>query len=197
MKWSIGEGYIFLAQHMQRMKNSASYFSWEIDSKKIESALVKAVQKFGQVDQRVRVQVSKSGEITIENSDFVDLPNPYRIKVALKPVNSRNYFLYHKTTHRNMYEKAFSELHHCDDALLWNENGEFTESCRANLLIENSNGWFTPPVSCGLLNGIGRQDLIDRGEVQESVINIDQLRSVKSVWLVNSVRERWPVTLIS
>jgi len=96
-----------------------------------------------------------------------------------------------------MYERALSELNDCDDALLWNEKGELTESCRANLLIETRAGWFTPPVSCGLLNGIGRQNLIDQGEVTESVIELDQLRSARSVWLVNSVRDRWPVDLIS
>jgi para-aminobenzoate synthetase/4-amino-4-deoxychorismate lyase len=197
MKWTICDGYVFLSQHLQRMKNSASYFSWKIDSEAIESALVDAAAGFGEVDQRVRVQLSKAGEIKIENTDFMDLPNPYLVKVALKSVSSRNYFLYHKTTYRNMYENAFAELQGCDDVLLWNEKGEFTESCRANLIVETSNGWFTPPVSCGLLNGIGRQDLIDRGEVQVSVIDIEQLRSAKSIWLVNSVRERWPVKLVN
>jgi branched-subunit amino acid aminotransferase/4-amino-4-deoxychorismate lyase len=47
-----------------------------------------------------------------------------------------------------------------------------------------------------LLNGIGRQDLIDRGEVQVSVIDINHLQLAKSIWLVNSVRERWPVKLV-
>jgi para-aminobenzoate synthetase/4-amino-4-deoxychorismate lyase len=196
MKWTASEGYAFLSQHVQRMKNSASYFSWKLDPDAIETSLIEAAEGFGVVDQRVRVQVSKAGEIAIENSDFMDLPNPYLVKVALKPVNSRNYFLYHKTTHRIMYERAFAELLDCDDALLWNEKGELTESCRANLIIETSQGWFTPPVSCGLLNGIGRQDLIDRGEVQVSVIDINHLQLAKSIWLVNSVRERWPVKLV-
>ncbi len=196
LKWSVNDGYRFLSQHLQRIENSASYFSWVVDIEAIEQALDSASEGYRRVEQRVQLRVLKSGKINIDNSDLTDLPKPYRIKIAQIPVNSKNYFLYHKTTHRSMYKKSLAELSDCDDALLWNERGEFTESCIANLLVETNGAWITPPLSCGLLNGIGRQILIDQGKVTESVIKIEQLLSAKSICLVNSVRDRWPVILV-
>ncbi len=195
LKWDRNQGYVFLQQHLTRLRNSACYFSWRIDMEKIREALTHAASDFSGLSQRVRLRVTKSGAITIESTDLADLPQPCVVKVALKPVSSRNYFLYHKTTCRNMYENAFSGLSDCDDALLWNERGELTESSRANILIETDQGWVTPPVSCGLLNGIGRQQLIARGDVAESVVDVDQLLSAKSIWLINSVRGCWRVEL--
>jgi branched-subunit amino acid aminotransferase/4-amino-4-deoxychorismate lyase len=45
-------------------------------------------------------------------------------------------------------------------------------------------------VSCGLLAGTFRQHLLDRGEIEESVVTVDELRSAHRLYLVNSVR-RW------
>ncbi len=195
-KWDVVTGYCFLDQHIDRITNSVAYFSWLIDAEEIESRLKQAETDFPKTNQRVRLQLSKSGKVRIQNTELVALPSPYHVRVALKPVSSKNYFLYHKTTYRAMYDKALSSVADCDDALLWNEKGELTESCRANILIETPGGWLTPPISCGLLNGIGRQDLLDRGEVSEAIIDIDQLLSAKSIWLINSVREKWPVELL-
>lgn len=194
-KWNAEDGYIYLKEHLTRLENSSYYFSWSLDMKKIEQVLNEATSTFPKIDQRVRLQVSKSGKVKIENSDFKNSPEPYVVKVANNPINSKNYFLYHKTTIRSMYENALSSQAECNDVLLWNEKGELTESCRANLVIENKNGLITPPISCGLLNGIGRQDFLDKGLIRESIIDVDQLLSAKSAWLINSVRDRWQVIL--
>jgi len=125
------------------------------------------------------------------------LSDPYRVRLAQKAVNSRNYFLYHKTTNRSVYENAMDAAadQGCDDVLLWNERGEITESCRANILIDINGRRITPPLSSGLLNGIGRQVLLDLGTIEEQLITVDMLEQADSIWLVNSVRDRWRVVL--
>ncbi len=201
IKWCATDGYILLEDHLLRLQHSACYFSWSIDANKIAQQLKSAQTDFPNTDQRVRLRVSKSGNIMIEHTDLIDFPDPYVVKVAVRPINSKNYFLYHKTTYRtmyqNMYENTLSASPNCDDVLLYNERGELTESCRANLLIQSAAGWITPPVSCGLLNGIGRQHLIRQGKATESIVNREQLLAAKSVWLVNSVRGRWRVSVTS
>lgn len=37
-----------------------------------------------------------------------------------------------------------------DDVLLWNERGEITETCAANIVVQFGDDFFTPPVECGL-----------------------------------------------
>ena len=54
----------------------------------------------------------------------------------------------------------------------------------------------TPAVSCGLLAGTLRGELLDRGRIKEAVISLDDLRDVGQMWLINSVRGWWKATLV-
>ena len=197
LKWEPESGYLFIEEHISRLQNSAYYFSWNINTEKIWAALDDAVQEFGDSPKRVRLQVAIDGSLNLEYTEYASLPDPYRVRLALKPVNSRNYFLYHKTTNRAVYDNAMvaAKDQGCDDVLLWNESGEITESCRANVLIEIDGRRITPPISSGLLNGVGRQALLDLGIVEEQVITLEMLDQADSIWLVNSVRDRWQVIL--
>ena len=47
---------------------------------------------------------------------------------------------------------------------------------------------YTPPVRCGLLPGTQRAVLLERGELRERVIRIEELREHPRVFLLNSVR---------
>ena len=44
----------------------------------------------------------------------------------------------------------------CDDVILWNERGEITESCTANVVIDLDGELITPPIECGVLGGTFR-----------------------------------------
>jgi len=48
----------------------------------------------------------------------------------------------------------------------------------------------TPPLSSGLLPGVFRAHLLDRGEIQERILPIDSIAAVTAIFLINSVR-RW------
>ncbi|NIN66147.1 MAG: hypothetical protein GTO63_15930, partial [Anaerolineae bacterium] len=51
--------------------------------------------------------------------------------------------------------------------LLWNEQGEITESTLANVVIQWGRWWLTPKQSCGLLAGTFRAELLEAGEITE------------------------------
>ncbi len=109
--------------------------------------------------------------------------------LAKCPVDSGDVFLYHKTTNRAVYEKAKADFPEADDVLLFNERGEVTESCIANVVVELDGRKVTPPGSCGLLAGTFRDQLLSQGEIEEGVVTLDDLRRADSVWLINSVRK--------
>ena len=69
-----------------------------------------------------------------------------------------------------------------------NEEGEITESTIANVVMRDAEGYWTPPVECGLLAGTFRGHLLERGAIREKRIPLDDLRQAKEVWLINSVR---------
>jgi para-aminobenzoate synthetase/4-amino-4-deoxychorismate lyase len=121
-------------------------------------------------------------------------PGPWRVALAAAPVDTEDPFLYHKTTHRQVYETRLAGGDY-DDVLLWNEAGELTESTVANLVLELDGRSWTPPLRCGLLPGTRRAELLHRGEIHERVLTPDDLRRADRIRLVNSVRGWIPVWL--
>src|SRR5690606_27909406 len=118
---------------------------------------------------------------------------PVRLGWAREPVDERDVFLFHKTTHRDVYRRAKESRPDCDDVLLWNRAGEITESTVANVLLDIDGQRLTPAVGCGLLAGTFRARLLKDGEVREAVLRREDLSRAQSIHLVNSVRKWIPV----
>lgn len=104
-------------------------------------------------------------------------------------MNSQNVFLYHKTTHRDVYEHAKAAFPDVDEVILWNEKGEVTEGTFTNVVISKDGKKITPPIECGLLGGTFREYLLKSGEIIEGIVTIDDLKTADKVWLVNSLRK--------
>lgn len=119
------------------------------------------------------------------------------IALAGDPMDSASPFLYHKTTHREIYETRRRDLpDDAFDALLQNERGEVTEFARGNLVVELAGELWTPPRASGLLPGCLRQELLDAGAVRERVIRSEELPHATRLWFVNSARGWIEVTLV-
>jgi len=103
-------------------------------------------------------------------------------------VDADDVFLYHKTTHRTVYEQARAGRPDCDDGLLWNQGGELTETTTANVVLSLDGRLVTPPVASGLLAGVLRAELLGAGVVQEQVLTVDDLARCQAIYLVNSLR---------
>jgi para-aminobenzoate synthetase/4-amino-4-deoxychorismate lyase len=114
---------------------------------------------------------------------------PLRGAVATAPIASADVWLFHKTTHRDGYEQARAQASSYDEVVLWNRSRQVTEATTANIVAEMEGVLVTPPVTCGLLPGTFRAELLARGEIQERVLTLDDLRSASRVWLINSVYE--------
>ena len=76
--------------------------------------------------------------------------------------------------------------------ILWNAAGEVTEATDFNIVAQIGGTRVTPPLSCGLLPGTMRAELLDRGEIVERVVTVDDLRRAERTWLINSVRGSMP-----
>jgi len=62
------------------------------------------------------------------------------------------------------------------------------EGTISNVFIETGGILLTPPVSCGLLPGTYREELITRGECEERVLAISDLHSDARIYVGNSVQ---------
>jgi para-aminobenzoate synthetase/4-amino-4-deoxychorismate lyase len=190
--WDSDESWFLLDLHMQRLCDSAAYFDFEIDRSAIESELAIMPSRFPSEKHRVRLLLNRRGEISL-----TDTPLPTgvdslvkNVRLAASPVDASNVFLYHKTTQRTVYEQALQSVGECDDVILWNRDGFITESSTANVVVEVDGEQVTPPVSCGLLGGTFRQWLIQRGEISERVVHVDELLKAERFTLINSIRGR-------
>ncbi len=193
--WEPEGGYFLWHEHLQRLQNSALYFGIPIDRSVVEQQLSAVSKAFSQQAQKVRLLLSQTGCITCETTPLPPLSDllpdllPVKLGLAPLPIDSTNPFLYHKTTHRQVYEQACSTRPDCEDVLLWNERGEVTESCIANVVVKNNGEYLTPPVRSGLLAGTFRADLLAMGKVREAIILVEFLKQCEAIYLVNSVRK--------
>jgi para-aminobenzoate synthetase/4-amino-4-deoxychorismate lyase len=188
--WEDVSGFYLLEKHLKRMRDSAEYFNYIFDREKIAAALARHAEHLPPGAHKVRLLLNLRGDFKVESSPLpAATDEPVQVKFARKPVSSKDVFLYHKTTHREVYETAFSEKGNCGDVLLFNERGEITESCIANVVVELDGRRYTPPVECGLLGGVFRNHLLENGEVRERVIRREEIGAQTPLWLVNSVRK--------
>ena len=197
MLWD-GSAFFLLDKHLERIAASALYFGFSCDRGVIESRLLDCVRSLRSQQTRIRLLLSRRGEIRIEHTDLPAEPpgKTWKVALATSPVDARNTLLYHKTTDRTVYERARADAINADDIILWNEQAQVTESTIANVVIERNGTLITPPVSCGLLPGVFRQLLLETGKISEAIVSVDELFRAPRVYLVNSVRTWMPVTLL-
>ena len=101
----------------------------------------------------------------------------------------------HKCADRARYDAAMASAPDMFDVVLWNGDGQATELTRGNLVVELDGRRLTPPVDCGLLGGVLRAELLDRGEIEERVLGLDDVRAAERLWFVNSLRGWVPIVL--
>lgn len=185
--WTPEEGFLLLEKHLDRLQYSADFFGFPLDRSALEKQLLLDFEnpeaKGGNL--RVRLTLKRQGQ-----AQWTKTPcSPTRggsFALSPDPVDSRDLFLFHKTTHRKVYQDR--TLEGVDFTLLQNERGELTEFTIGNLLIRKGDRWLTPPLDCGLLPGVYRAHLQEQGEVQEAVLYKKDLREADQVFLINGVR---------
>jgi para-aminobenzoate synthetase/4-amino-4-deoxychorismate lyase len=190
--WTPDDGYFLLDRHLRRLTESAEYFTMSVPASVLRSRLDEESSRFDpQSPRRVRLLVAPDGEIRIESFPFDPIAAAARVPVRLAatPIDPADRFLYHKTTHRDAYDRAKSGVGDCDDVLLWNPAGELTESTIANIVVERDGEFITPPVRCGLLPGTYRAELLEQGIIKEAIIAVADLPRCGRIHLVNSLRK--------
>lgn len=182
LRWE--SGFSRLASHLARMEDSARVFGLAFDRIAAQDVLERAVMgRRGAL--RVRLTLNESGH---HDATAHDLPfNPPHWTYAISPerTDSRDLFLRHKTSWRELYESEVKRLG-TDEVIFVNERGEITEGARSNIFVTRDGACLTPPLMSGLLDGRLRAELVARGRVHEAVLTTDDLKG--DVWFGNSLR---------
>ncbi|GAA5987664.1 hypothetical protein JCM11641_001186 [Rhodosporidiobolus odoratus] len=141
-------------------------------------------------DLRIRLSILPTGLPLAEAFPLTPMPS-YAIRLVLddRPTSYDDPFLRNKTSKRGKYDRARERhgatLHPSDlpdappfDVILINSYGEITETTISNIAFrfKPSGPYITPHSSCGLLEGVQRADLLEKGEIVEGVVTVQEVR---------------------
>jgi len=185
--------YRFMDEHLDRARNSAEYFGYYFDRRAITRHLRSEGKKIGRDGlYRIRLLLAKDGDVTVESSEIKGTKKNSALPVALSKIRTdpNNLFLRHKTTNRELYDSEYRRYSAKGffDVIFLNARGEVTEGAISNIIIRKNGGYFTPPISSGLLPGILRGHLMKTSKVKEKVLFLRDLKSADKIFLCNSVR---------
>lgn len=189
LRFDPDKGYTRLELHLARMEASAEVFGIAFDRSAALRALEAAVTNASGA-RRVRLTADEQGAFDCTTASLGEGASLWTYAVSPVRVNSNDLLLRHKTTWREMYEEEHARLSRetgCDEVLFLNERGEIAEGSRTNAFVRIGGKLFTPPLSCGLLNGCLRQELLANGGCEERVLTLAELEE-NEVWLGNSLR---------
>lgn len=192
---------IYIEDHMKRLKKSAHFFNYPFFVDKANH-LLKEINKTvkDKTRQKVRLFLNAKGSLRWDSYPIEE----YRwrgkapIFFSKDAIDEKNIFLYHKTTHRPWYDEAMNAIRkrNCYDMIFINSKGEITEGARTNIFVKKGGIFYTPPLSCGLLDGILRQTLIRQKKCFEKTFTLQEVRNAEALYCGNSVRGLQEVQLI-
>ena len=198
------EGFRHLDLHLARLEASARYFGFRFDRDAIVHSL--AAHRAGLPDGdafKTRLTLAKEGRVDIASSALEPSakPPPQYVTLSQTRTDSHDKLLRHKTTARALYDRelARAQREGLFDVLFFNERGELTEGARSNVFVEIEGSWHTPPIDCGLLPGVMRQQVLAdrRYRASERTLNADDLARATAIMLTNAVRGTMRVSVVA
>ncbi len=176
-------GCVRMALHVARAERTCAALGFAFDRVELERILngIKA-----EVPLRLRVSIGADG-IALEKQPFI-AGGDWRFGLSGARVSSADPWLQVKTTQRAVYNQARAGLTAgLDEVVFMNENGHLCEGTITNLFVQKDDGLVTPPLSCGVLPGVLRADLLAQGKAREGIITVADLDE-RQVFLGNSLR---------
>lgn len=177
--------FLLLNEHLTRLTDSASYFDFKCDIESIKLQLVKLANSDTEGSYKIRILLQQDGQWKISKDVINTAMNINEIVLAPQCVNNKNVYLYHKTSNR----EHFPQLTIGKEYINFNQYNEITEFVNGNLVLLINNQWVTPKIESGLLAGTMRQFYLDKKQIIEKTILINELLNADKIAFINSVRK--------
>ncbi|MCR6476755.1 aminodeoxychorismate synthase component I [Variovorax sp. ZS18.2.2] len=176
--------------HLARMQNAAAHFGYPWNEAVVAACLHRLTDAHPTGSWRVRLLLDAQGQPRAEAFAMDAPPSRVQLQLASRAFDeAESEFSRFKTTRRTHYEAFAPTAPGVFDTLLWNHHGEITECTRGNIALLLDDGrWVTPPLRCGLLDGIGRAKRLHDGQLAEAVVRVDDLPRVQAFAFMNSLR---------
>lgn len=188
---------INLEQHLARLISTADKLQFKYNMNDIRNSLHHLVtndltpnkhQQF-----KLRLELDALGKIKLEYQAITKIKSKFRVALLNNALDTSHPLFRYKTTSplvRGLYTQLDNQFKPdgIDELLFINQHGEITEGRFYNFIIELDGQLITPPISCGLLNGIYRINMIKHQQVYERIITKEMLMHATKIYLCNDVR---------
>ena len=178
-----GGGYVRLERHLARLGQSAEWLGWTCDLGRVMAALMAvAVQ-----DARVRLTLDGAGVVAVQSSALPAAAAEWQVGLAAARLASDDPWLGVKSSNRAVHDAARAALPPgLDEMVFQNQRGEVCDGTITTLFFDRGQGMRTPPLTCGLLPGVLRAEMLAGGCLEEVLMAAD-LPKVR-LWVGNSLR---------
>lgn len=176
--------------HLNRFKKNAGEIA--------ASALETAIEAFPQSDERIKA-TAFGDKVTIQKTHYTELDTPIKLGLSRYVLDKAVQDTSQKTTSRDFYdgERArIKSVTDTDEVIFYNSSGEVCEGSFTSIFIEKNEELFTPALSCGLLAGVLRHDLINTGQAKEAILTLQDIKTADAIFVGNSLRGLLPATFI-
>ncbi len=190
LRWEPDAGFIRLRLHLARLSRSARRIGFPEPLETVEK--LNEATADASTALRVRLTFDRKGQTAVTTAPFTPLVSGtvWTIRLAGTRLNSGDKLLRLKTTRRAVYDAARAEYspEDADEVIMLNELGEVCEGTITSVFLDDGSGILrTPPISCGLLAGVLRTELICQRKARVGRVTLDELRSGR-LYVGNSLR---------
>jgi para-aminobenzoate synthetase/4-amino-4-deoxychorismate lyase len=193
--WTPKDGFVRLPRHLRRLTRSARALNYPFNNLEAHEKLRAAVkEKTG--PQRIRMTLTHQGHLDIlanplQTLPGQTLPGPMRLAISQNRLSPTVQESAHKVSARTFYDgerQRVQALGEYDEVLFLNEHGELCEGSFTSLFIKTAGKILTPSLTCGLLPGILREEMIETGQAFEAILTLADLENADTIYVGNSLR---------
>ena len=179
----------FLEEHLDRLERSSKMLYGHFEKNLVKKSITDFIQQESGY-YKLKCIYKSDKTILIEKSEFIK--NKFgSIHLSKIKVNSKDFFLHHKTSYRNLYDDSYkNKSTEITDIIFANEFDIITEGCISNIFVLLNGTYYTSHEYNGLLNGVYRKNLLKKFPklFKEKDIYIDDLFKSKKIFICNSIR---------
>jgi branched-subunit amino acid aminotransferase/4-amino-4-deoxychorismate lyase len=187
-----------LARHLARIRRSAEALGLDRipGDATLADEVARALAEAGPGPLRVRLTATAGGAVRAEPGPLD--PDPPPTAVTLRGWWDPGAAIReHKTTRYEHFRAAaaLARERGAGHAILLDRDGRPGEAATASVVVITGGRACTPPVR-GILAGVARGILLEKGLVEEAVVDAGALRDAEEVVAVNALRGAMPITSV-
>lgn len=195
-RWDPENGIRHRKHHFARLANSARTLGYPYDELKLQAELQKISAGSA---QKCRLILSETGNISVEHEDLAALQAPIKLAFSKYPLTLGVQEFRHKVLARDFYEserQRVCALTGASEVIFLNAEGQVCEGSFTTLFAETDEALVTPSLACGLLPGVLRAVMVEKGDAKQTILSRDELRRAGKIFVGNSLRGLIPAEFI-